>query len=155
MKFEIKNLKHSEFASHETHCFEATLYVDGKRTAIVENDGNGGADLVTPIKPFTHADIRKIEEHIKTLPNYKFMDEEFEQSLEVIVGDLVNEALNKKRLKSLLSRFICTFENGGIYTYRYRGSKDRGIQLIKEQKPEAQVLNCLTFEAAFDFFKKA
>ena len=28
---ELKNIKHSEFASEETHCYEATLYVDGVR----------------------------------------------------------------------------------------------------------------------------
>ena len=44
MKIELKNIKHSEFASQETHCYEATLYIDGKRVAIVGNDGHGGCD---------------------------------------------------------------------------------------------------------------
>ena len=44
MKIELKNIKHSEFASEETFCYEATLYVEGKPFAQVSNDGKGGAD---------------------------------------------------------------------------------------------------------------
>ena len=44
MKLELKNIKHSEFASHETFCYEAILYVDGKPFAYVRNDGQGGSD---------------------------------------------------------------------------------------------------------------
>src|SRR5574343_1685729 len=46
MKLELKSIKHSEFASQETNCFSATLYVDGKRFAMVENDGHGGCDSI-------------------------------------------------------------------------------------------------------------
>lgn len=41
-KIELKNLKYAEFASEETACFEATVYVNGKRFCIVSNDGRGG-----------------------------------------------------------------------------------------------------------------
>tara|TARA_R100000541_G_scaffold9840_3_gene17650 strand:+ start:1166 stop:1732 length:567 start_codon:yes stop_codon:yes gene_type:complete len=44
MKIELKNIKHSEFASHETFCYEAILYVEGKPFAQVSNDGQGGSD---------------------------------------------------------------------------------------------------------------
>ena len=40
----LKNIKHAEFASQETHCFEATIYLNGKPAIKVENDGRGGAD---------------------------------------------------------------------------------------------------------------
>ena len=40
----LKNIKHAEFASQETHCFEATIYLHGKPAIKVENDGRGGAD---------------------------------------------------------------------------------------------------------------
>ena len=41
-KIELKNLKTAEFASEETHCFEATVYLDGKRFCIASNQGHGG-----------------------------------------------------------------------------------------------------------------
>ena len=46
MKLELKNIKHSEFASHETFCYEANLYVNGKPFAHVSNDGQGSADYL-------------------------------------------------------------------------------------------------------------
>lgn len=46
MKLELKGIKHSEFASEETNCYTATLYVDGKRFATVGNEGHGGCDFV-------------------------------------------------------------------------------------------------------------
>ena len=39
MKITLKNVKYSEFASQETYCFEATIYLDGKKAGQVRNDG--------------------------------------------------------------------------------------------------------------------
>lgn len=50
-KIELKNLKTAEFASEETHCYEATVYVDGKRFCIASNQGHGGPDSYDCIRP--------------------------------------------------------------------------------------------------------
>lgn len=47
---ELRNVKHAEFASHETACFEATVYVDGRKFCVVSNEGMGGADRFEPVK---------------------------------------------------------------------------------------------------------
>ena len=39
----LKNVKTCEWASEETTCFEATLYMDGKSIGRVHNEGCGGA----------------------------------------------------------------------------------------------------------------
>ena len=39
----IRGLKHSEFASHETHCFQSSICSKKRRVCIAENDGRGGA----------------------------------------------------------------------------------------------------------------
>lgn len=44
MEITLKNIKHSGFASRETHCFQASIYVDGKRSGTVENNGHGGCN---------------------------------------------------------------------------------------------------------------
>ena len=41
MKITLRNIKHSKFASQETLCFEASIYVDGVRRGTVENSGRG------------------------------------------------------------------------------------------------------------------
>jgi len=48
---ELKNLKVAEFASEETTCYEATVYVDGKRFCIASNQGHGGESSHDPIRP--------------------------------------------------------------------------------------------------------
>ena len=47
MNIKTKNTQISEFASHETICFQTTLNVDGFDVAIVENDGQGGCHKYT------------------------------------------------------------------------------------------------------------
>lgn len=38
----VRNVKVLERASEETLCFEATVYVDGRKFAYATNDGRGG-----------------------------------------------------------------------------------------------------------------
>ena len=45
MKLTVKNYKHCEWASEETDCFTASLYLDGKRIGTAENSGHGGCDF--------------------------------------------------------------------------------------------------------------
>ena len=42
----LKAIKYSEWASQETACYQAKLYVDGKSFAYVSNEGHGGPDRV-------------------------------------------------------------------------------------------------------------
>ena len=48
MKIELKNIYYAEFASFETSCYKATIYIDGKKVGTVNNDGQGGTDNVQP-----------------------------------------------------------------------------------------------------------
>lgn len=48
---ELKNLKVAEFASEETTCYEATVYVDGARFCVASNQGQGGDDSYDAIRP--------------------------------------------------------------------------------------------------------
>jgi len=49
MKLTLKNVKVAQFASEETTCFEATVYVDGKKFCRVSNAGKGGPNEYDPI----------------------------------------------------------------------------------------------------------
>ena len=99
MKIELKNIKHSEFASHETNCYQATIYIDGKRVGTVENQGYGGCDFVHPASV-----AHQINEYAKTLPKIvcHFIDPntgkpaELDQDCDIIFGELVNDWLKAK-----------------------------------------------------------
>jgi hypothetical protein len=62
MKIELKNVKFSDFASEETNCFRADVYVNGKKAGYCNNDGHGGCTNV-------HVDNQKEveEQKIKSL----------------------------------------------------------------------------------------
>lgn len=99
MKIELKNLKYSAFASHETDCFEATLYVDGKKSGRVWNDGQGGSHGYEDWEV-----AKKIDAYAKTLPEVDiseyFNDGEthtIPQSAETLIAELVQHWLQKKQ----------------------------------------------------------
>ena len=107
-KIELKNIKYAEFASQETPCYEATLYVDGKRFAYVSNAGHGGSDHQEPIKPFTFKDIRKLQETIaKEYPKWgsEYGDgDKYDTNLDIVCGDLLSQWLVDKDVKRTLKK---------------------------------------------------
>lgn len=96
----IKNLKFAEFASEETLCFEATLYVDGKSVGHVRNAGKGGPneydswDTERELIALVKAANIQVKAYGTTLT----------KDLDWIVGDLVNEALLIKDAKALRTK---------------------------------------------------
>lgn len=111
MQFEIKSLKHAGFASQETHCFEATLYIDGKKFCQVTNDGHGGCDNYYPLNGSMkqnelYPKIKAINEELKKelLPCSWDDSKTLPNSLEIVVGDLVNAALLLKDVKRQLKK---------------------------------------------------
>ena len=48
MKIEVKGIKYFSSMSDETNCFQATLYVDGKKVATCENQGCGEIQIFVP-----------------------------------------------------------------------------------------------------------
>lgn len=79
MKLELKNLKIAEFASEETTCYQATVYVDGVRAILASNEGHGGPDNFIPYSPYGrpandkevaafNTAMKKIEDHCDSEP---------------------------------------------------------------------------------------
>jgi hypothetical protein len=50
MKIEVRNVKFSAFASQETNCFEATIWIDGKRIGAARNEGHGARRTSNPVR---------------------------------------------------------------------------------------------------------
>ena len=112
MKLELKNIKHTQWASEETHCYQASLYVDGKPVAIVSNDGHGGCDRDYDHPKFKgdyRATMKAVHDYFKTLPNTdacNLFPDGMAQELEFWCSDQVNEFLNKKHIMSNVKRIL-------------------------------------------------
>ena len=106
MNIQLKNVKYSAFASRETHCFQASIYIDGKKVGTVENEGYGGPDS---FHPSTVAD--QINEYAKNLPPIQFEGMTMAQNAETVIGELMNKYLQGKQLNSLLSSRLVYVKN--------------------------------------------
>ena len=157
---ELKGFKHSEFASHETHCFEASAYLNGKRIGVVSNDGQGGSDRFDGAGKDLdayHANAkiwRDLEVRIKSdHPKYHmdFDDSWNEMSMEVWCSEQVSKWLSHKDFKRTMKSNVVFTDpaSDNPKAIRYVGFKgvrkvdQRYVDHIKNKYPSYQVLNDL------------
>ena len=151
MKLELKNIKHTAWASEETHCYQASLYVDGKPVAIVSNDGHGGADRDYPHPKFKgdyRAQMRDVSRYFSGLRRTavtEWSPEGMEQCLEFWCCDQVNDWLSARELKSKLRKeFLFQFaDRVGVFAHKTRPSRAH----------KAIILNDMPFEDALAIWK--
>ena len=150
MKLSLKNIKHTAWASEETHCYQASLYVDGKPVATVSNDGRGGADRYYDHPNCVYSGrsawcdkMQEVHEYFKSLPNTHGM----EQCLEFWCADQVNDWLTARELKKKLKKeFLFQFaDKVGVFAHKTRPS------LIADK---ATILNDLPFDEALAIWKE-
>ena len=102
MKIELKAIKYSAFASQETHCYEANLYVDGKKIGVVSNDGHGGADSFWG----SQEDRNRVEAWLKENGNHSTYSDGsiMHEDLEMRCSRLMNDWHRDQELKKILRR---------------------------------------------------
>ena len=152
MKLELKNIKHTAWASEETHCYQASLYVNGKPVAIVSNDGHGGPDrdyAHPKIEPHTYRFVMtEVHAYFKSLPNIpsEWNEDGMEQTLEFWCADQVNDWLSARELKGKLkSGFLFQFaDKVGVFSHKTRPSHAH----------KAIILNDMPFADALAIWKE-
>jgi hypothetical protein len=156
MKLELKNLKHLESNSQATHCYTATLYVDGKPFAYVSNSGRGEQDCFDRHENFTGDFYPRLKEVSQWCANRKpveiFHDHEIEHNIEMWCCEEVNRLLTIKECKKCL-RNIFLKEGNDLFTLKipYRAEF---LPEIQKKWPDAIVLNALPFEKALEIFNE-
>lgn len=146
MKIELKNVKHSKFASQETDCFEATVYIDGKKEGTVFNSGNGGCNSYHPWSL-----EEKLKEYAKTLPamdvSYLFKDGEvhtMEHDADTLIGDLFTKHLQKKDCAKKVMFRIPNFNyshNDEYHVIKEKYTPDVKKELVQKYGKEVFILN--------------
>ena len=159
MKIEIKNVKHSAFASQETHCFQATVYVDGKRSFTAFNEGFGGCNSYQQFKDGdfkeVNAQVSKINEELnKEIIKTSFG--EIRNDLDIVIGDLLNEFLAIREVKQQLRSIVYVLD-GNLYAMppKLKPTKEN-IQRVRDTDwwdEKAVILNELSLEDAIDVYK--
>lgn len=159
MKITLKNIKHSPFASEETHCFEATVYIDGKRSFIASNNGHGGCDDYHPLNGQNNYKevndlVNKINAELSK-NTYEFHGMTLSENLEGIVCNLVNDWLLEKEVKKNLKKIVL-FNGDKISTVNLKPTNEN-IERVKAQKwyDGEIIVNSLAFNEAVEIFKAA
>jgi len=146
--------------SEETHCFTATVYVDGKRSFGVSNRGNGGCDDYQSMGKDTHqimlAKIEVINNVLKkeTLHFGENNEHSLTNNLELVVGELIEQYHTDKDIKRTLKK-IAFVKDGKVWTQSHPPTPEhiKGIQQTKWWKDEYVLLNGKPLEEIRQYFK--
>ena len=105
MKLELKNIKFYESMSEETNCFQANLFINGKKIADVRNQGQGGPTDYHVLDFKNQQILRDAEAFCLSLPKEKIegmmSDFEFQPTLESRIDDLLEAWLKVKAEKKM------------------------------------------------------
>ena len=160
MKLELKNIKHSEFASHETFCYEANLYVNGKPFAHVSNDGQGSADYLYRDDRFLDGEAWNkcyalVKIHCADKFRWELGDGWREGTIETACHELMTDYLIRKDLNKALKE-PCYLDGNQIVSYNVSSKRPNIFDQIRRQleKPDLVFLNELPKDEAFKMFKE-
>ncbi len=157
----IKNVKYAEFQSHETHCFQATIYFNDARVAIASNEGQGGPtdfDWLVPEKQ------EAVEEFISTLAPMTFemrgRTERMAHNLESHVSELVTQWLLERDYKRAISRrFLYTLPEKPDALYQTKPLRKQEItawlnrpQDLMAKLGADKLLNLLPFDEGYKLY---
>lgn len=154
MKIELKSIKHAAFASEETECYSASLWIDGKKIGTVSNEGRGGCDTF-------YGDweaYRKADEWCKAnLPKWTLnadTDETHDTDLEMRCGELLGDWLTTRDLKRAMGKKILFRKpDGNVYEIAHKGQKDAAIAMIQRDHPKAEILNTMALADALAIYR--
>ena len=128
---EVKGIKLNKHFSEETHCFRATVYINGKRSFSVENEGRGGPNNYYPygktqkagekrnaqLSDFKNAMSearREAERYIEAKgEDYDWAVEKFgdtDELIDWVITDLINEIQLLKEMRENLKKYVCHYD---------------------------------------------
>ena len=161
MKLELKNIKHANWASEETQCYDAVLYVDGDPFLMVSNEGRGGADRDDQDPRFKGdftSKYRALREYCREAYKFKgFRDTWINGSIELACHTLLEDHLESKFYKKVLKQVCFVDDNGDILSFPKRVKPSPTIyNTIREQRDDLKdvtFLNELSFVDAVSKIK--
>jgi len=156
--YSIKNVK--IFQSHDGGGFELSLYKDGRRIAIVGNEGNGGEDTWYPINhnEGCYVELKASKESMKlwcknNLPKWKGVDTMFDTTPDIHIGNLLETFQYTKDLKRLLKKTVI-IQGGIVYTLNSKYVQEHKEKILSAYE-DSIILNDMSFDDALTTFKTA
>ena len=152
---ELKNLSLNTSMSEETHCFRATVYLNGKRMFCADNRGRGGSNDYYPLshggldhhllekgrEEFDEAmSLAREEAKQYTLKKIElgedlqwaidaFGDGKSDELIDWLIADLINEQLTLKEMRKVMKKKVIVYD-----------PKSNDILELGKDKPTDEVL---------------
>jgi len=163
---EVKNISHYARGSEETPCYNATVYINGKKAIEVSNDGHGGCDRQDQ---YPNIEERGLVEQadkwcVKTFgqDSFTYMSDGKEETcsydldLEHYCHKVLYDWLDTKTLKKDLKKQWLFVEKGQLMGYKRdsRDTEDNFKKFFNTKHPNDKCLNFLPFDDALKMFKE-
>ena len=162
-KIEMKNISYYKRGSEETPCYNATVYINGKKAVEVSNDGHGGSDRqhVWHENGFNLREIDKwcVAKFGQSSWEYGGQTYSTDIDLEHYCHDELYKHLDTKLLKRNMKKNIMFFRDendikSGQYTLAKIQNNIGGLMAyIKDKYPKSFILNDMPFEKALETFR--
>ena len=165
----LKNIKFSAWASEETHCFQATIYMDGERAMKVSNEGHGGPNQYYHTSGQSHQEfMEQFNRAIGIGTDYvrcKESKEEWEEwinelagtseLLDWLVNDLMNEhfILKEMRTKMKKTTFYYNPKEKAIFLFKHKPTPE-ALDYFRKKNPDVLFLNELPEAEACYYWRK-
>tara|TARA_R100000808_G_C2121745_1_gene132924 strand:- start:449 stop:937 length:489 start_codon:yes stop_codon:yes gene_type:complete len=152
-KLELKNIKYFASGSEETPCYNADIFINGKKAFHVTNNGCGGCDNQYVHEPFIIKDLMDLQDYL-----VKQSGDDFEP-VDSWCHDRLYEYLDQKKIKrDMKTKFICINKNTNeLFAYeKNTGISDSAFQdHMDKNHPSSTCLNFLPFDQAWKLFDGA
>ena len=152
-KLELKNIKYFASGSEETPCYNADIFINGKKAFHVTNNGCGGCDNQYVHEPFIIKDLMDLQDYL-----VKQNGDDFEP-IDSWCHDRLYEYLDQKKIKrDMKTKFICINKNTNeLFAYeKNTGISDSAFQdHMDKNHPSSTCLNFLPFDQAWKLFDGA
>ena len=167
-KLEVKNISHYARGSEETPCYNATVYINGKKAVEVSNDGHGGSDRqhTYPEIDISLLDINKwcVEKFGQETWEYNGKTYSTDLDLEHYCHQELYNWLDAKELKKELKKnYVCVEKDKMkdeefLVTWKRKGNHtdDYFKNFLKTDYPHMveKCLNFMPFDQALKLFKE-
>ena len=161
-KLEVKNISYYARGSEETPCYNATVYINGKKAIEVSNDGHGGCDRQDT---YPNIEERGLVQQADKWCVAKFGQETWEHGGKTYSTDLdlehychqqLYDWLDKKALKKDMKGKYLFVEKGQLMAYKRIASDTETTfkDFFKKNHPTSKCLNFLPFDDALKLYKE-
>ena len=160
----LKNLKHAAYASHETHYFNATIYLDGERAFKASNQGSGGPNEYFPYQRQGERDFHSYYRYVsdaamdwmkETNPDFPYLDDGW-TCLDFVITHLINERHLLETMRYVVKRKVVYLDttDGLVKRISERPTPDK-IDYLRRQQPTWKFFNDIGEDERLALWRRA